>query len=495
MFVDRSFPGTDRSRSLDRAISMRRILIAAISVALALLVIPPLVFSRDNSHSVQAPHVLDAAVMIGIVLILLIAKIGGVIFERINQPPVLGELIGGIIAGNLSLIGLTGISSLKSNEVLGALAEIGVILLLFEVGLESNISEMIEVGWSSLAVAVAGVVAPFFLGWAVAAYFIPQASQLEHIFIGAILCATSVGITARVLKDTNQLGTREARIILGAAVIDDVLGLLILAVITGAINAAQTGTSLALMGIVAIAAKSVLFLAGAILAGHFLVPRLFHHAGKLESNGALLALSLSFCFLLAWAASKVGLAPIIGAFAAGLVLDEAHFESFRSHEEMRLEQLIAPVNTLLVPIFFVMMGLRVELGSLARPELLAFACALTLAALVGKQVCALAVVERNINRVAVGIGMIPRGEVGIIMAGIGAGLVLPNAQGANLPVVDTGTFGAVVIMVIATTLVTPPLLTWALSRSRVSTGESITLSLEPQDKGAAAAPGIEHHPG
>ena len=411
----------------------------------------------------QGPvHGLEPVVLVGIAAILVIAKLSGELFERLGQPPVLGELLGGIVVGNLTLAGFNGAEFLKTNEIIAALAQLGVIILLFEVGLESNVAEMMEVGWSSLAVAVVGVIAPFFLGWGVATYFIPNSSQLEHIFIGATLCATSVGITARVLKDLGQLARREARIILGAAVIDDVLGLLILAVIAGAIRAAQNGTSLAVLDVTLIAVKAICFLVGSTLAGHYLVPRVFHHAGRLQANGVLLALSISFCFILAWIAALVGLAPIVGAFAAGLVLDEAHFESFRSREELRLEQLLAPVSGLLVPLFFVLMGFRVELRAFARPELVLYAAALTAAAIIGKQVCALATFERKINRLAIGIGMIPRGEVGLILAGIGATLTLPDVQGVNAPVVGSVTFGAIVLMVIASTLITPPLLKWSL---------------------------------
>ena len=410
-------------------------------------------------------------VLVGVAAMLAVAKLSGELFERAGQPPVLGELLGGILVANLSLIGFNGAEFLKTNEIIGALAQLGVIILLFEVGLESNVAEMMEVGWSSLAVAVAGVIVPFLLGWAVAAHFIPNGSQLEHIFIGATLCATSVGITARVLKDLGQLSRHEARIILGAAVIDDVLGLLILAVIAGAIKAVQNGTSLAVLDVALIALKAVCFLIGSILVGHYLVPRVFHHAGRFQGNGVLLALSICFCFLLAWIASVVGLAPIVGAFAAGLVLDEAHFESFRSREELRLEQLLAPVSSLLVPLFFVLMGLRVDLSAFGRADLILFAAALTGAAIIGKQVCSLAAFEKNINRVAIGFGMIPRGEVGLILAGIGATLTLPNLQGVNEPVVGRTTFGAIVLMVITTTLITPPLLKWSFGRPKVMVDE------------------------
>jgi Kef-type K+ transport system membrane component KefB len=422
--------------------------------------------AQQGAESTAGGHGLDPLVLVGLAVILVVAKVCGELFERMGQPAVLGELIGGILVGNLALVGLPWAEPLKTDAVIGALAEIGVILLLFEVGLESDLSEMMEVGWSSLLVAVAGVVAPFFLGWGVAAYFIPEESRLGHIFIGAVLCATSVGITARVLKDMRRLVTREARIILGAAVIDDVLGLLILAVIAGAIKAAAAGASLSVFEVGVIAAKAVVFLVGALLVGHFVLPPLLRRVGRFESRGVLLTVSIAFCFLLAWAAAQVELAPIVGAFAAGLVLDEVHFHSARERKELNLEALLAPVTTVLVPIFFVLMGLKVDLRAFGRFDLLGFALALTLAAIIGKQVCSLGIVERGINRVAVGVGMIPRGEVGLIFAGIGASLMLPNASGVSEPVINSATFGAVVIMVITTTLVTPPALKWALGRKR-----------------------------
>jgi Kef-type K+ transport system membrane component KefB len=449
---------------------MKRKLIAGLIAACALWLVQTVWASSaapaETSGGSAAGHSLDPLVLVGVAVILIVAKVGGELFERAGQPAVLGELIGGIMVGNLALVGLPWAESLKTNEVIAALAEIGVILLLFEVGLESDLGEMMEVGWSSLLVAVAGVIAPFFLGWGVAAYFIPDESRLGHIFIAAVLCATSVGITARVLKDMRKLVTREARIILGAAVIDDVLGLLILAVIAGAIKAAGSGASLSMFEVGMIAAKAIIFLVGAFLVGHYVVPHILRGAGRFESRGVLLTISISFCFLLAWAAALVELAPIVGAFAAGLVLDEVHFHSARERKEVNLNNLLAPVTSLLVPIFFVLMGLKVDLRAFARVELLGFALLLTLAAIIGKQVCSLVVIERGINRLAIGLGMIPRGEVGLIFAGIGTMLMLPNASGASAPVINQATFGAVVIMVIITTLVTPPVLKWAMSRKR-----------------------------
>lgn len=438
---------------------MKQLLII-FSASLFFIFIPTVSAATNDSSD----HGLDPAVLIGVAVMLVVAKLGGEIFERLQQPGVLGELFGGILLGNLVIFGFNGAEPLKTSGTIAALAELGVIILLFEVGLESDLKEMIEVGWSSLLVAVLGVIAPFLLGWALSAYFIPDEPRLVHIFIGATLCATSVGITARVFKDLGKLATREARIILGAAVIDDVLALLVLAVVAGAIKAAGTGGVLSMLDIGVIALKSVAFLIGSIVIGLFLVPRMLRGAGRLETRGVLLTLAISFCLFLAWAAAKVGLAPIVGAFAAGLILDEVHYKPRDGRQERDLHDLLQPVSTVLVPIFFVLMGLKVDLRLFARGDILGFALLLTLSAIIGKQICALGVVERGINRLAVGLGMIPRGEVGLIFAGIGATLMLPSATGVNEPVISSAIFGAIVIMVIITTLLTPIALKWSLAK-------------------------------
>jgi len=411
-------------------------------------------------------HGLDPAVLIGVAVMLVLAKLGGELFERLGQSSVLGELFAGLLLGNLVILGFTAAEPLKTNETIAALAELGVIILLFEVGLESDLRQMMEVGWSALLVAFLGVVAPFLLGWAVSAYFLPEAATLTHIFIGATLCATSVGITARVFRDLGKLKTREARIILGAAVIDDVLGLLILAVLSGAIKAASVGGSLSGFEVGWIAVKSIAFLVASIAIGLFVMPRMLRGAGRLETRGVLLTLAIALCLFLSWAAVEVGLAHIVGAFAAGLILDEVHYQPSGGRVERDLHELLQPVSTVLVPIFFVLMGLKVDLRLFARVDILGFALLLTLAAIMGKQICALGVIERGVNRLAIGVGMIPRGEVGLIFAGIGAGLMLPAANGVSEPVVNAATFGAIVIMVIITTLITPFALKWALDRKK-----------------------------
>lgn len=401
-----------------------------------------------------------AEVLLGLIVILLAAKLGGDILERFKQPAVLGELIMGMVLGNLALVGVDTFEIFKHSVTLEVLAEIGVIILLFEVGLESSLKEMMSVGLASFMVATFGVIAPFILGWGVAIWFLPEASTYVHIFIGATLTATSVGITARVLKDIGKIRTREAKIILGAAVIDDIMGLVILAVVVGIINAAETGGGGISSGqVLLIVVKAVGFVVGAIVIGNFLSPKMFKAVSKLKVDGILLSISLMVCFLLAYLADMIGLAPIVGAFAAGLILEEVHYKDFTDRGERHIEELVRPIGIFLIPIFFVRMGMMVDLSTFGHVQILAFAGIMTFAAIIGKQVCSLAIFDKTINRIAIGLGMIPRGEVGLIFAGIGAKLTLDGVS-----VVSTGTYSAVVIMVIVTTLVTPPLLKFSLLR-------------------------------
>jgi Kef-type K+ transport system membrane component KefB len=409
-------------------------------------------------------------VLLGLVIILAAAKLGGELFERVGQPAVLGELLFGIVLGNLTLVGIGAFDFLATNVGIEILAQLGVSVLLFEVGLESNVREMLSVGLSSLLVAILGVVAPFFLGWGVSAWLLPGEDILVHLFIGATLCATSVGITARVLQDLGSSRTPEARIILGAAVIDDVLGLVILGAVAGAIAAAAQGSPFSIASVATTTAAAAAFLVGALAIGTTMAPRLFSMASLLNVRGVLVTVSLSLCFLLAWASSLIGLAPIIGAFAAGLVLEDVHFKDFVSRGEHSLEELIRPISDVLVPVFFVLMGLRTDLGAFVSGGSLELAAALIVVAIIGKQACSLGVTVPGVNRLAVGIGMIPRGEVGLIFASVGAGLTLDG-----VPVIGPSSFSAVVLMVIVTTLITPPALKWSLERANMSPRSKVRL--------------------
>jgi Kef-type K+ transport system membrane component KefB len=392
-------------------------------------------------------------ILFGLAVLVVAAKVGGLLVQRLGQPPVLGELLVGIALGNFLplLFGQRGIAFVRGDPTLLVLAEMGVLILLFDVGLEADLRALVRVGWSSLLVALVGVFIPILLGWGAAAWLLPDSPTLAHIFVGATLSATSVGITARVLKDLEVTQTREGQIILGAAVIDDVLGLVVLAVVSGAVAAAATGgPGLSPLAIGGILLRAILFLGITVGLGHLLSKPIVHLAARTGQHGILLVFGLALCFTLAFAAELVGLAGIIGAFAAGLMLDPFGEGVRTRKEEATLSELMHPLSSLFVPLFFVLMGIQVHLGSFASPNILILGVVLLLCALAGKLACALGVVNRGVNRLAVAIGMIPRGEVGLIFAGIGASLTLRGQ-----PVLSQGAFSAVVLMVLVTTLVAP----------------------------------------
>lgn len=430
----------------------------SLALAAALLVSHPfLATAYANSEGAHEDPI--AGALLALAIILVAARVGAHVATRLGQAAVLGELIAGVCLGNVVLLGVADLGWIAQDTTIDALARLGVILLLFEVGLESTVAQMMRVGGSALLVAVLGVVIPFALGWGVGHVLLPDAGVYAHAFIGATLSATSVGITARVMKDLGRGQSDEARIILGAAVIDDVLGLVILAVVTGVIQAAASGGALSVGDTLLILGRSLGFLLGALLGGMLLSKRVFRAASMLDANGVLLALALAFCFFLSWAANAIGLAPIVGAFAAGLVLEEAHFVDFAGRGEKQLEEILHPITSFLVPVFFVVMGMRTDLRAFAAPGVLLVATCLTLAAVLGKQACALGVLGGVADRWTVGLGMIPRGEVGLIFANIGLSLSI-NGQ----PIISTELFSAIVVMVIVTTMITPPLLKWSLAR-------------------------------
>jgi len=266
----------------------------------------------------------------------------------------------------------------KSEATLRVLAELGVLILLFDVGLESDLRALVRVGISSTLVALIGVVIPFGLGFGLAFWLLPTESYLTHVFIGATLTATSVGITARVLKDLGATGSREGQIILGAAILDDILGLMVLAVVTGIVTAAGgEATKLSILQITAIIAKAVLFLGVTVLAGHFLAGPIVRLAARTGEHGIILIFGLVLCFTLAFIAESIGLADIIGAFAAGLMLDPYGQGVRTKEEEATLSELLYPLSSFFVPLFFVLMGIQVYLPSLADPGVLGFGTSLS----------------------------------------------------------------------------------------------------------------------
>jgi Kef-type K+ transport system membrane component KefB len=393
----------------------------------------------------------EAHLALLLALVLVAAKLGGEIAVRLKQPAVLGELLAGIAIGSLPS---PLFSELRSNDAIDILSRLGLLILMFEVGLECTVRGVLAVGASAAAVAVLGTTGSLAMGWLSAGLFLPGTSVEVHVFVGAAITATSVGITARVFKDLKRMQTIEARTILGAAILDDIMALVILSLVSGWVVHHGAATSSPVPMLVMLA-KTLGFLALAIVLGTYGTPRMFAFVAALRTGGALLAAGLAFCFFLAWAAQAMGLAPLVGAFAAGLVLEDLHSARFVARGERSLSQLMEPISGFLVPIFFVLMGIRADVSALPQPGTLVLIFGLTFAAIIGKLTCALGA-NRGVNRLAVAAGMMPRGEVTLIFAALGRTLYVNGA-----PIIDSTRYSALVAVVILTTIFTP----WALKRS------------------------------
>ncbi|MEM6836025.1 MAG: cation:proton antiporter [Cyanobacteria bacterium P01_C01_bin.120] len=427
-----------------------------------------------------APLIL-AGVLLSLMVVYLASKLGGELSRMIGLPPVLGELVSGVLVGisalHLLVFPEAGIEASSSvlmgvlqtlmgtsgetlnyvfetqGEIISVLAELGVIILLFEIGLESDLKELQKVGWQAAIVAIVGVIAPFALG-TVGLMAIFHVAALPAIFAGAALTATSIGITSKVLSELGQLRSREGQIIVGAAVMDDVLGIIVLAVVA---SLAKTG-DVSITNVAILIASASGFLLGAILIGRGFNQVFGSISDRLQTRGNLVIPALTFALALAFVAQVVHLEAILGAFAAGLVLDE-------TDQRKELDRQIMPIADVLVPIFFVTVGARVDLSVLNpvypenRPGLI-IAAFLIVVAIIGKTITGWAIFGKEpVNRLAVGFGMIPRGEVGLVFAGIGA------ASGT----LDRPLQAAIIAMVILTTLVAPLLLRWAFREEEAVT--------------------------
>jgi Kef-type K+ transport system membrane component KefB len=397
--------------------------------------------------------------LFGVLAVMLLAgKLSGELFERIGQPAVLGELIAGALLGP-SLLGVIPIAPTDQlTEIIKIFAELGVVVLLFEIGLETDLRQLLRVGPAASSIAIVGVALPFLFGFL---YWLspltPDAFNVAHgattaIFVGATLTATSVGITVRVLKDLRVMGSMESKLVLGAAVIDDVLGLVILGVVASLV----AGATVTVLGVTRAFAVAVGFLAAAVGLGLLLAPRVFELINRMRVRGVLLVAAFAFTLLVAAAADVAGSAMIIGAFAAGLILSGTNqFDT--------IEERIKPVSDIFTPVFFLSIGAQLDLRLLNPFDgdnlvVLQIGGVLFLIAIVGKLVAGWAAPWRQFNRLAVGIGMVPRGEVGLIFANIGL----------NSGVLSSELFGAILIMVIGTTFIAPPLLKWSFARGGVT---------------------------
>ena len=400
----------------------------------------------------------DLALVLGnLLLILVIARVAAELAERVKVPPVLGEIVAGILIGPSVLGWVDPIAHLEVADMVLLIGEIGVILLLFQVGLEMDLGELKKVGRSAVQVGVIGVAAPFALGLGVASAF-GEAGKIA-LFIGAALTATSVGITARVLGDLRALSTKEARIVLGAAVADDVLGLVILTVVVKIVTEGTIGPGVVLETI----GLAVGFLLVTGLLSVFVIPKFLdrlHQLAKSSTTVVVAGFALTVAFSLL--ANQAKLAFIIGAFMAGLGIG-------RSAQHERIAEGLNPLGNIFIPIFFASIGINADLEAMLKPHVLALAGCLTVVAVIGKLVSA-AGVSGTADRLLIGVGMIPRGEVGLIFASIGL----------SKGVLDKDLYGALLVMVLLTTLMTPPLLTARLRRTGAASDiESAPVEHEP----------------
>ena len=362
--------------------------------------------------------------------IILATKLLGEAAQRLGQPAVLGELVAGVLLGG-SVLGLID----PNAPVIHAMAELGVLVLLFQIGLHTDLKAMRAVGAVAATVGAVGVVVPFAGG-----VFVCRAlgmATVPSLVAGAALTATSIGISARVLGDLRRLHTPEGQIVLGAAVFDDVVGLIILSVVSGVV----AGGSVTLAGVVRTSGIAIGFVVVALVAGGLIVPRIFVRLAMVRSSGALGLLALAFALSLAWLADESGSAMIIGAFAAGLILHP-------TPQREEIERSMTSIGYLFVPVFFASVGASVDLRALASPESLAAGSALVAVGVTGKVLAGYAPWWFDGNKLLIGIAMVPRGEVGLIFAQMGL------ATGA----ISADVFGALLVMVVVTTFLTPPLL-------------------------------------
>lgn len=373
-----------------------------------------------------------------LIAIIIATKLLGALAQRVGQPAVLGELIAGVVLGG-SVLGIID----PQGPVVFALAELGVLILLFEIGLHTELGSLVRVGGTAASVGLIGIVLPFAGGFGAA--LLLGLDTLPAIVCGAALTATSIGISARVLADLGQLDRTEGRIVLGAAVIDDVIGLIILSIVTGL----AAGVAPEPLPVLKTAALAFGFIAAAIIVGRTLVPTLFGWIARIEVAGTLGLFGLAFAFIMAWLAEHAGSAMIIGAFAAGLVLNP-------TPQRRTIERATTEIGHFFVPVFFAAVGAAVDIRSFLDPGTLAIGGALIVVGIVGKMAAGYAPWWFSGNKALIGAAMIPRGEVGLIFAQMGL------ATGA----IDVALFSALALMVMVTTFAGPPLLQFFSRKDR-----------------------------
>lgn len=459
-----------------------------------LLSIPTTVLAA-TSDSIS--HV-SSSTFIFLAILLLSAKIGGIV-EKKEQPSVIGELAAGIILSMLAYLGIREIELIRGNEIMAFFAELGAVILLFQIGLESDLKSMTKVGFNAVIVAIIGVVAPFVLGsFVLAPWLFPQIDFAARMFIGAALVATSVGITAYVYQDLKLTKSRACQTVLGAAVIDDILGLLILAIV----SAIASGGVVTLSFVLSLTLRAFGFLALAVVLGRLFAGKFSKFFSSISTGtGMKVTIALTFALSYAYFATLVGLAPIVGAFAAGLILDAVSFKDFEHpkivydlkklrgfdkdekskidklidrHSHAHVDDLISNIGLLLIPVFFVYTGLQINFASLLNPSLYLYALIISAGAIISKVIAGFAAKGEMNEKLLVGASMVPRGEVGLIFASVGQ----------SLGAISGDVFSVIILVIIITTFIAPPMIKFLIGGEKGKKLETVKL---------ASANALAHH--
>src|SRR3990167_2696635 len=457
-----------------------------------------MIFQSSASASHADPI---APILFWVTLFFIFAVLGRYTAKRYSQPGVLGELIMGVVFGNfcyflgiqlfvilregpviydvmksllqgidlklaisdtslslkaqdqyyLALASSHGVDYLKVGYILDIFSRYGVIFLLFLVGVESSMEELKQTGKTSFLVAIIGVVAPLILGIIVARLLFDSMAFSSDLFIGATLCATSVGVTASVLKELGQLRKRETHIILGAAMIDDILALFLLSLVCGIVVSGH----LEFWHLIQVLVSSILFFIITLAFGPRLVNKTILSLKGFTPSESKLITSFIFMMMFAWLATIVNLAAIVGAFAAGLILNDQDFEDKYSCHIKSIHDILSPMESILAPLFFMLIGIQVKLETFLSVKVILLSVALIIAAIIGKLVSAF-VVPKKYDRLLVGFGMTPRGEVGLIFASVGR----------TFGVLSDDVFSALTMMIIVTTMLMPPVLRWRIQSTQ-----------------------------
>lgn len=460
---------------VNRPIKYISVLVSDIKlIVFTLFILLPLMGFANSASNANISATVDftPAIYLWLALSILMSR-GLSIVKKIGLPVVTSEILAGVVLGHLYLFGITTFIGMNHNEIIQFLAEIGAMILMFEIGLETQIKDISSKLLSGIKIALFGTILTFSGGYYLSHFFYPDLSLKSRILIGVISAATATGISAKVFKDLKILGSNEVKLILTASLIDEVLSILCFAIVSGVLIAGN----IEMETLITITAKTAIFFLLSISLGSKITPLLTRLSVKIHAGISMkIGLLFFICTLYTWLASVLGVAPVIGAFIAGLVIDSEHFKNFsqakflrelkqianhtsdentkaqilktvHGHETRSLDELIKPLSNIFVPIFFTYIGLIFKLSDLAKPKIVLFAVSLLAVSLIGRIVSGYTE-KGKFNKVLVGLGMTPIGEAGLIFA----------VTGNQLGIINNDIMSAVILAVVLITIVTPILI-------------------------------------